>query len=852
MIYTELGVMATVASTCEECEGKRFQASVLEYTLGGRNIAEVLAMPVAEAEEFFADGEAATPAAHKILDRLADVGLGYLTLGQPLTTLSGGERQRLKLAAQMAAKGEVYVLDEPTTGLHLADVENLLGLLDRLVDSGKSVIVIEHHQAVMAHADWIIDLGPGAGHDGGRVVFEGTPGRPGGRQEEDAHRRAPRGVRPGTERPTPLDHPSGRRGHCLRAIVLSGGLALVCSLLGTRLAIGWFTRHGFGQPIRDDGPTTHHVKRGTPTMGGLVILLGSTAAYLMATLLTGESARAPARGCCSCCSSAAASWASSMTSSRSTRPAQPGAEQPRQDGRPDRGRARASGSWRRSSSPTTEASGPASQYISTTQDWGIKLPLVVVLLVIWFIVTATSNGANLTDGADGLLAGISAMVFGAYTVVNIWQNNQLCGSSRPTVVESQCYQVRDPLDLAVFAAAITGACVGFLWWNAKPARIIMGDVGSLAVGGALAGLAIMSRTELLMAVIAGVFVIETLSVLLQMSYFKLTKRVTGAGRRIFRIAPVHHHFEHLGWDEVTVVIRFWVISGVCVVTGLGHLLRRLAGVSRPRLACAASGRPQDALDNLSGRDVGGAGDEGELPGRCGSAVHRLGALRGQVVAVHHQRYVMFAEERVGQLVGRVLDDLVDVPAGLDHRDSLRQAHDGPALVRRRRLVGEHADEQPVAVTTSLPQQRHVAGVEQIAHHVHVDPGPAGACSHGEHSGGHGPGERQRPVNWAASQTQRNADKRHYVITLEAGPCRWTGALLPCGRLTVGGRVWTAQYRRTGAHDLTTCRHRPARRAAVRAPTCPGATPPSPGTSRSAAGSRSCGAPGRRPRPTTCR
>jgi excinuclease UvrABC ATPase subunit len=175
VIYTDLGVMATVESTCEECEGKRFQAAVLEYTLGGRNIAEVLSMPVTEAEDFFGAGEARTPAAHKILHRLADVGLGYLTLGQPLTTLSGGERQRLKLATQMGDKGEVYVLDEPTTGLHLADVEQLLGLLDRLVDSGKSVIVIEHHQAVMAHADWIVDLGPGAGHDGGRVVYEGTP-----------------------------------------------------------------------------------------------------------------------------------------------------------------------------------------------------------------------------------------------------------------------------------------------------------------------------------------------------------------------------------------------------------------------------------------------------------------------------------------------------------------------------------------------------------------------------------------------------------------------------------------------------------------------------------------------------
>ncbi|WCN80570.1 excinuclease ABC subunit UvrA [Micromonospora sp. LH3U1] len=175
VIYTDLGMMAGVAAPCEDCEGKRFQASVLEYRFGGRDISEVLAMSVTEAEKFFGAGEARTPAAHAILDRLADVGLGYLSLGQPLTTLSGGERQRLKLATHMAEKGGVYVLDEPTTGLHLADVEQLLGLLDRLVDAGKSVIVIEHHQAVMAHADWIIDLGPGAGHDGGRIVFEGTP-----------------------------------------------------------------------------------------------------------------------------------------------------------------------------------------------------------------------------------------------------------------------------------------------------------------------------------------------------------------------------------------------------------------------------------------------------------------------------------------------------------------------------------------------------------------------------------------------------------------------------------------------------------------------------------------------------
>jgi len=175
VIYTELGFMDTVETPCEECEGKRFQPSVLRYKLAGRDISEVLAMSVTEAEEFFGAGEARTPAAHAILDRLSDVGLGYLSLGQPMTTLSGGERQRLKLATHLAEKGGVYVLDEPTSGLHLADVEQLLGLLDRLVDSGKSVIVIEHHQAVMAHADWIVDLGPGAGHDGGRIVFEGTP-----------------------------------------------------------------------------------------------------------------------------------------------------------------------------------------------------------------------------------------------------------------------------------------------------------------------------------------------------------------------------------------------------------------------------------------------------------------------------------------------------------------------------------------------------------------------------------------------------------------------------------------------------------------------------------------------------
>lgn len=351
------------------------------------------------------------------------------------------------------------------------------------------------------------------------------------------------------------------------AILLSGALAIACSLLGTWFAIGWFTRHGFGQPIRDDGPTTHHVKRGTPTMGGLVIIASATAAYLAATIATGGWPSASAwlvlllfLGC------GVVGFLDDFIKVYT------------QHNQGLTSRAKMAGQ-------TLVALGfgilatqffadergvrPASAYFSTTHDWGVKLPLVAVLVLIWFIVIATSNGANLTDGADGLLAGASAMIFGAYTLVNVWQNNQWCGSTRPTLVEAQCYDVRDPLDLAVLAAAISAACIGFLWWNAKPAQIIMGDVGSLAIGGALAGLAIMTRTELLMAVIAGLFVLETLSVLLQMGYFKITKRLTGTGRRIFRIAPIHHHFEHRGWDEVTVVVRFWIIAGICVATGLG-------------------------------------------------------------------------------------------------------------------------------------------------------------------------------------------------------------------------------------------------------------------------------------------
>ena len=220
---------------------------------------------------------------------------------------------------------------------------------------------------------------------------------------------------------------------------------------------------------------------------------------------------------------------------------------------------------------------PASLKVSFLReiDW-LVLPTILAIALIWLIVTATSNAVNLADGLDGLATGASVMVFGAYTLVNIWQNNQFCQEDP----SATCYNVRDPLDLAVIAAAITGACFGFLWWNASPAAIFMGDTGSLALGGALAGFAILTRTELLLIIIGGMFVLETVSVMLQVTWFKATKRVTGVGRRIFRIAPIHHHFENLGWEQVTVVIRFWIITGLFVASRARGVLRR---VGRPAM-----------------------------------------------------------------------------------------------------------------------------------------------------------------------------------------------------------------------------------------------------------------------------
>jgi len=354
----------------------------------------------------------------------------------------------------------------------------------------------------------------------------------------------------------------------MRAVLLSGGLALLVSLLGTRVAIKYFTQWGYGQEIRDDGPTSHHTKRGTPTMGGVVIILATVIGYFCANLLTRTPPSASALlllflfvgmgvvgflddfikiskqrslGLRSKAKMVGQTVVGIVFGVLALAPAL-------EDGR---------------------GKTPASHSISFIRDYGrFTLPTIVVILLIWLIITGTSNAVNLTDGLDGLATGACVMVFGAYMLVNIWQNNQWCGRTgldQPTL----CYEVRDPLDLAVVSAAITGACFGFLWWNASPAKIFMGDTGSLSLGGAVAGLAIMTRTELLLIILGGLFLMETVSVMLQVSCFKVTKRLTGTGRRLFRIAPLHHHFEMLGWEQVTVVIRFWIITGLCVATGLG-------------------------------------------------------------------------------------------------------------------------------------------------------------------------------------------------------------------------------------------------------------------------------------------
>lgn len=346
----------------------------------------------------------------------------------------------------------------------------------------------------------------------------------------------------------------------MRAILLGGGIALLISLLGTRVVINLFTQWGYGQEIRDDGPTSHHTKRGTPTMGGVVIILAAVIGYFAAKLITLTTP-----------SASALLLLFLFVGMGLVGFLDDFIKISKQRSLGLRSKAKMAGQtlialvfgWLALSPWLEDENGrtPASEKVSFLRelDWFV-LPTILALLLIWLFVAGFSNAVNLTDGLDGLAAGASVMVFGAYTLVNIWQNNQFC-QDEPSAT---CYNVRDPLDLAIIGAAITGACFGFLWWNASPAKIFMGDTGSLALGSALAGFAILTRTELLLVILGGLFVLETVSVMMQVGFFKLTK-----GKRIFRMAPIHHHFEMLGWEQVTVVIRFWIITGLFVATGLG-------------------------------------------------------------------------------------------------------------------------------------------------------------------------------------------------------------------------------------------------------------------------------------------
>jgi phospho-N-acetylmuramoyl-pentapeptide-transferase len=344
----------------------------------------------------------------------------------------------------------------------------------------------------------------------------------------------------------------------MRAILLAGGLSLIFTLLGTRVAIRVLTTKGYGQLIRDDGPTTHHTKRGTPTMGGLVIILSVVSAYLLAKLITAD---AP--------SYSALLLLFLLIGLGTVGFLDDYIKIAKQRSLGLRSKAKIAGQTLVAvvfaalalTRPDDRGQTPASRHLSFTRDFdNLTLPSVLVVLLILVMISGSSNAVNLTDGLDGLASGASTMVFGAYTLVNIWQNNQWCAIT----AGNKCYDVRDPLDLAAVAAALTGACFGFLWWNASPAKIFMGDTGSLSLGGALAGMAVLTHTEFLLAVLGGLFVIQTLSVILQVGYFKAT-----GGRRMFRMAPLHHNFELKGWDEITVVIRFWIITGICVAAGLG-------------------------------------------------------------------------------------------------------------------------------------------------------------------------------------------------------------------------------------------------------------------------------------------
>ena len=343
----------------------------------------------------------------------------------------------------------------------------------------------------------------------------------------------------------------------MRGILSAGALAFFFAFFGTPAAIKVLVRRGYGQFIRDDGPTSHHTKRGTPTMGGTVIILAVVASYFITHLITQRSVTVSALLVLGLMTGLGAvgfldDWLKvSRQRSLGLRARTKMAAQ----SIVALGFAVAGVNF-----PDERGLTPVSLNLSTVRDTSIKLGVVLVVIWVFFMITATSNGVNLTDGLDGLATGAAVMSFGAFILIGVWEFGQSCAIT----TEAKCYEVRDPLDLAVLAAALSGACFAFLWWNASPAKIFMGDTGSLALGGALAGLAITLRTQLLLALIGGLFAVITLSVILQVSYFKISR-----GKRIFRMAPLQHHFELLGWGEVTIVIRFWIIAGILVAAGLG-------------------------------------------------------------------------------------------------------------------------------------------------------------------------------------------------------------------------------------------------------------------------------------------
>lgn len=343
----------------------------------------------------------------------------------------------------------------------------------------------------------------------------------------------------------------------MKLILIAGALALLFSLFGTPALIKVLARRGYGQIIRDDGPVTHHTKRGTPTMGGIIIIFSALFAYLIAHLIFGSPL-----------SMSAILILGLVVALGLVGFIDDYLKVSKQNSAGLSGKQKIFGQvlfasifgYLGTHFPDKDGLTPISLQLSTVRDTGITLGVVAVVIWIAFMVTATSNGVNLTDGLDGLATGASVMTFLAFVLIGVWEFGQSCA----VVATENCYNVRDPLDLAVLAAAFAGACTGFLWWNASPAKIFMGDTGSLALGGALAGLAASLRVELLLIPLGGLFVIITLSVVLQVFYFKIT-----GGKRLFKMAPLQHHFELMGWGEVTIVLRFWIIAGLSVSLGLG-------------------------------------------------------------------------------------------------------------------------------------------------------------------------------------------------------------------------------------------------------------------------------------------